>query len=241
MQTPEKKLNGEKSWALCDQDSYLSQHRNDLFVLLNLIKETAERVNFDDYSVPLTKVLYSSSVTGISSGSSQESVDRYALISKLHSGVLNLLDKKRPDVQLQTKRNTGNGGFRLKIGDKEYHVKFSIEQDNDSVSCIVHLPTYLPKPNHVAGKNVKELFESSAYSDAFNKFSKAVVPFKREILLVVPSLPRRNGAVWFFQGYFAELGGTRLSSRGYVLRSWLQVLFPECRQFWTTWSLGYYC
>lgn len=32
--------------ALCDQDSYLSQHRNDLFVLLNLIKETAEGGKF---------------------------------------------------------------------------------------------------------------------------------------------------------------------------------------------------
>jgi len=200
--------------ALCDQDSYLSQHRNDLFVLLNLIKETAEGVNFDDYSVPLTKVLYSSSVTGISSGSSQESVDRYELISKLHSGVLNLLDKKRPDVQLQTKRNTGNGGFRLKIGDKEYHVKFSIEQDNDSVSCIVHLPTYLPKPNHVAGKNVKELLESSAYSDAFNKFSKAVDSILKGKYYWL-SLPYQDGTEqcdsfkgillnWEEQGYLVE-------------------------------------
>lgn len=200
--------------ALCDQDSYLSQHRNDLFVLLNLIKETAERVNFDDYSVPLTKVLYSSSVTGISSGSSQESVDRYALISKLHSGVLNLLDKKRPVFSCQTKRNTGNGGFRLKIGDKEYHVKFSIEQDNDSVSCIVHLPTYLPKPNHVAGKNVKELFESSAYSDAFNKFSKAVDSILKGKYYWL-SLPYQDGTEqcdsfkgillnWEEQGYLVE-------------------------------------
>lgn len=200
--------------ALCDQDSYLSQHRNDLFVLLNLIKETAERVNSDDYSVPLTKVLYSSSVTGISSGSSQESVDRYALISKLHSGVLNILDKKRPDVQLQTKRNTGNGGFRLKIGGKEYHVKFSIEQDNDSVSCIIHLPTYLPKPNHVAGKNVKELFESSAYSGAFNKFSKAVDSILKGKYYWL-SLPYQDGTEqcdsfkgillnWEEQGYLVE-------------------------------------
>lgn len=153
--------------AICDNDMYLAQHRNDLYQLLTLLKSTAEVVNREDYSEILKTVLYSSSVTGINSGASEGALDRYSLIGKLHDGILSKMKSVRSDIQLRAKRNTGNGGFHLTVGEKSYHVVLSPEQAQDKIVCWVSLPTYMRRPSDLSGKPIREVVNDPRLSGPF--------------------------------------------------------------------------
>lgn len=153
--------------TLCDHDIYLAQHRNDLHQLLVLLKDTAEIRNPDDYSEVLKKTLYSSSVTGISSGIGDESLDRYSLINKLHNGVSAKIKALRPDISFYPKRNTGNGGFHLKVGDQYYGVVFQTAQSSDLIKLLIRLPTYTRKPEALSNTPAIELHSQSPLKEAY--------------------------------------------------------------------------
>lgn len=113
--------------AMIGSDPYMVQHQSDITQLLELIRNTANKKDPENFEKNIRKILDKSSVTGIGSEISAEELDRQSLIRKLHENVISKIKSLRPEINIRTKRNTGNGGFYLEMG----------KRDPMSISCLI--------------------------------------------------------------------------------------------------------
>ena len=164
--------------SICEQDAYLRQHRTDIIQLLTLLSQTANHANKgqdQDFATTLKKFLDSSSVTGVSTGSGGQELDRYALIDKLHSNILNRVRAIRSDIDLWCKRNTGNGGFHVRLNKKDtFPVVLTPEQDKNKITCTIKLNTWVPRPDAMADGDLSQLLQNEKYAAAVANFDKVV-------------------------------------------------------------------
>lgn len=109
---------------VCASDVFLTQHLQDIYRLFNLIVEICEKDT--QHSEKLQKeqlnnkigekmkdIIDKSSITNADAAINEENFDRKDLIYKIHARISKGLEV-RQDIQIQLKRNTGNGGIWLR-------------------------------------------------------------------------------------------------------------------------------
>ncbi len=167
--------------SICENDAYLRQHRNDIIQLLTLLSQTANHANQNknaDFAMTLKKFLDSSSVTGVSTGSGDQELDRYALIDKLHTNILNKIRAIRPEIDFWCKRNTGNGGFHVRYNKKNKDDTFPVVltpgQDKNKIVCTIKLNTWCHRPEAMSDLSLDQMLANEKYAIAVANFDKVV-------------------------------------------------------------------
>ena len=194
---------GDYKWeeildAACSLDQFMTQHQNDIDSLLNLIYETGTKDGSGDFEKNIRKIIDKSSVTGISSGVTVQELDRKNVMGKLHSGVLNHIAAVRPDIKnIWTKRNTGNGGFYIKVNAANtLDNVLKLYAEDNKVVCQLWLDCWIRRPEGAGGDvNVAQLLSDERFNNAVETFDRVLTPLLK---------------LWYFSG--KEIDGHRFRS-----------------------------
>lgn len=189
--------NTESDWEeilerACNSDPYLTQHFNDISSLLDLILSISSDNSADeaeDLGSQLRHVLDKSSVTGISSDTQAENLDRKALIEKLHQNIIAGIQKLRPEIdEIKRKKNTGNGGLYIRYGrKKDLEVTFSPSLLSDNKICLkITLNLLIPRTQELKAASFEEILVREGFADALAQFDSVIAPMLRDN--------------WFFEG-----------------------------------------
>ncbi len=216
--------------AACAPDAYLTQHLNDITLLLNLVTDILGKTNqagVQQLGKKMKEIMDKSSVTGINAEFKVEDFDKKSLIQKLHRNVMERIKEKRPDIERwQLKRNTGNGGVYIWIDDNTYFdVTFtpSINAEN-KIALRLWLDFHVARPERLNGKTFDELMQESIIADNLNKLDAVLAPL----------LSKRT---WFFNGRTYEGNTTYFPSYIDELRyihenGWMSGDITNNPQFW---------
>lgn len=216
--------------AACQPDAYLSQHQDDILLLLNLIIEILSKTNNasnENLSAIMKKILDKSSVTGVDTDFKAEDLDKKDLIGKIHRNVIEYIKKKRPEInRWQLKRNTGNGGIYIWYNDADYlDVTFtpSINQKNQiALRLWMHFHTL--RPERMKGMSFNDIIQDSTVSKALEALDSVIRP-----------LLDKN--TWYFKGRTYEGNKTYFASYSEELRfihenGWMDGDIFNNPQFW---------
>lgn len=216
--------------AACAPDAYLTQHLNDITLLLNLVTDILGKTNqagVQQLGKKMKEIMDKSSVTGINAEFKVEDFDKKSLIQKLHRNVMERIKEKRPDIERwQLKRNTGNGGVYFWIDDNtSFDVTFtpSINAEN-KIALRLWLDFHVARPERLNGKTFDELMQESIIADNLNKLDAVLAPL----------LSKRT---WFFNGRTYEGNTTYFPSYIDELRyihenGWMSGDITNNPQFW---------
>ena len=172
--------------AACMPDAFLTQHRNDIVRLLNLIIDILSKTNQagpQQLNNKMKEILDKSSVTSISSETKNEDFDKKDLIYKLHKNVADRIREKRPDItKLKVKNNTGNGGIYVWTDDdKRFDVTFTPEVNKDNqISLRVWLDLHISRPERLNHKSFDELIQDQLISGSLQEFDAILSPLLKD-------------------------------------------------------------
>lgn len=164
--------------AMIGTDTYMVQHQSDITQLLDLIRDTANKKEPENFEKNIRKILDKSSVTGIGSGVAAEELDRHSLIRKLHENVVSKIKSLRPEINVRTKRNTGNGGFYLEMGKKKNDVDIVLNPGmvRNKVCCRLRLDCRIPRPEKLRGASFDELLGNEKIASMLRRFDEVIAP-----------------------------------------------------------------
>ncbi len=164
--------------AMIGTDPYMVQHQSDITQLLDLIRDTANKKEPENFEKNIRKILDKSSVTGIGSGVAAEELDRHSLIRKLHENVVSKIKSLRPEINVRTKRNTGNGGFYLEMGKKRNDVDIVLNPGmvRNKVCCRLRLDCRIPRPEKLRGASFDELLGNEKIASMLRRFDEVIAP-----------------------------------------------------------------
>ncbi len=170
---------------VCSTDKYLTQHYNDIWALLELIKNTLCKANNseeDNLESKIRSVIDKSSVTGISDTVSVGEVDQKRLIYTLHSNVLARIQEKRPDInRIQCKRNTGNGGFYIYFPDDSWiEIVIRPHVTTDKIACQLSLDTRVIRPESMRGKSWEEMMTNPTVAKMYAIMDNCIAPLLKD-------------------------------------------------------------
>lgn len=214
----------------CTLDTFLTQHLNDITVLLNLILEILSKTHQtspEQVSEKMKNILDKSSVTGINSEVTNENFDKKALIGKLHQNVLIRIKELRPDItKWQLKRNTGNGGIYIWF-DKNNYIDTTFTPSinkNNKIALRLWLHLEVKRPESLLGKSYEEIMAEKPVADAIEKLDE----------LMMPLLDKKT---WYFHGRTYEDNPTYFKSYKEELqfimdKGWLPNHVSNNPQFW---------
>ena len=173
--------------AMIGTDPYMVQHQSDITQLLDLIRDTANKKEPENFEKNIRKILDKSSVTGIGSGISAEELDRHLLIRKLHENVISKINSLRPEINIRPKRNTGNGGFYLEMGKKRPDVDIVLNPSmvKNKVCCRLWLDCQIDRPEELRGVSFDELLGNEKIASMLQRFDEVMGPLLMQ---------------WFFSG-----------------------------------------
>lgn len=170
--------------AACLPDSFLSQHHDDILLLLNLIIEILSKTNNasnENLSAIMKNILDKSSVTGVDTDFKAEDLDKKDLIGKIHRNVTEYIKKKRPEINhWQLKRNTGNGGIYIWYNDNDndyLDVTFtpSINQKN-YIALRLWMNFHVSRPERMKGMSFNEIIQDPNVSQALDALDSVIKP-----------------------------------------------------------------
>lgn len=168
--------------ASCQPDAYLSQHQDDILLLLNLIIEILSKTNNasnENLSSIMKHILDKSSVTGVDTDFKAEDLDKKDLIGKIHRNVTEYIKKKRPEIsRWQLKRNTGNGGIYIWYNDSDYlDVTFtpSVNQKNQ-IALRLWMHFHTPRPDRMKGMSFSDIIQDPTVSKALEALDSVIRP-----------------------------------------------------------------
>lgn len=168
--------------ASCQPDAYLSQHQDDILLLLNLIIEILSKTNNasnENLSSIMKHILDKSSVTGVDTDFKAEDLDKKDLIGKIHRNVTEYIKKKRPEIsRWQLKRNTGNGGIYIWYNDSDcLDVTFtpSVNQKNQ-IALRLWMHFYTPRPDRMKGMSFSDIIQDPTVSKALEALDSVIRP-----------------------------------------------------------------
>lgn len=164
--------------AMIDTDPYMIQHQSDITQLLDLIQDMASKKGPENFEKNIRNILDKSSVTGIGSGGTSEELDRHLLIRKLHENVVSKIKLLRPEINIRTKRNTGNGGFYLEVDKKRNDVDIVLNPSmvRNKVSCRLRLDCRILRPEQLLGVSFDELLENEKIASMLQRFDEVIAP-----------------------------------------------------------------
>ena len=168
--------------ASCQPDAYLSQHQDDILLLLNLIIEILSKTNNasnENLSSIMKHILDKSSVTGVDTDFKAEDLDKKDLIGKIHRNVTEYIKKKRPEIsRWQLKRNTGNGCIYIWYNDSDcLDVTFtpSVNQKNQ-IALRLWMHFYTPRPDRMKGMSFSDIIQDPTVSKALEALDSVIRP-----------------------------------------------------------------
>lgn len=216
--------------AACAPDAYLTQHLNDISLLLNLVIDILAKTNqagLQQLGKKMKEIMDKSSVTGINADFNAEDFDKKSLIQKLHKNVMERIHQLRPDIdKWQLKRNTGNGGVYFWIDDETcFDVTFtpSVNSDNQ-ISLRLWLDFHVSRPERLTGMTFDQLMQETVIADSLGKLDSVFIPL----------LSKKT---WFFKGRIYEGNATYFPSYIDELRhihdtGWMAADITNNPQFW---------
>lgn len=215
--------------AACAPDAYLTQHLNDITLLLDLITDILGKTNqtgIQQLGKKMKEIMDKSSVTGINAEFKAEDFDKKSLIQKLHKNVMEHIHELRPDIyKWQLKKNTGNGGVYFWIDDNtSFDVTFSPSvNSNKQIALRLWLDFHVSRPERLKGKSFDELMMEGVIAENLNKLDDVLAPLLTK--------------TWFFTGRIYEGNETYFPSYIDELRyihskGWMQGDITNNPQFW---------
>lgn len=216
--------------AACAPDAYLTQHLNDISMLLNLIIDILAKTNqagAQQLGIKMKEIMDKSSVTGINADFNAEDFDKKSLIQKLHKNVMERIHQLRPDIdKWQLKRNTGNGGVYFWIDDDTcFDVTFTPSvNSNKQIALRLWLDFHVSRTERLIGKSFDELMQETVIADSLDKLDSVLAPL----------LSKKT---WFFNGRTYEGNATYFPSYIDELRyihgnGWMSADITNNPQFW---------
>lgn len=173
--------------TVCSQDVYLSSHKNEIHILLNLISETASKINDQNPSSVIEKILDRSSLTTVSVAVEAEKFDGKTLITKLHQNVWSYIQAKAPAIRLKRfKRNYGtSGGLLLFLpDDSTFEIGFEpkpIDQKSNPAGNTITLKVWLNifhyRPKRLEGLPYDEVLADSEVAAAIAPLNDVVTRY----------------------------------------------------------------
>lgn len=216
--------------AACAPDAYLTQHLNDISLLLNLVIDILAKTNqagAQQLGIKMKEIMDKSSVTGINADFNAEDFDKKSLMQKLHKNVMERIHQLRPDIdKWQLKRNTGNGGVYFWIDDDTcFDVTFTPSVNSKKqIALRLWLDFHVSRPERLTGKTFDELLQETAIADSLGKLDSVLAPL----------LSKKT---WFFNGRTYEGNATYFPSYIDELRyihdnGWMAADITNNPQFW---------
>ncbi len=216
--------------AACAPDAYLTQHLNDITLLLNLVIDILRKTNqagAQQLGQKMKEIMDKSSVTGIDAEFKVEDFDKKSLIQKLYKNVMERIHELRPDIdKWKLKKNTGNGGVYFWIDDDTcFDVTFTPTiNSNKQIALRLWLDFHVSRPERLNGKSFDELMQESVIADNLNKLDVALAPL----------LSKKT---WFFKGRTYEGNETYFPSYIDELKyihdnGWMSGDITNNPQFW---------
>lgn len=216
--------------AACAPDAYLTQHLNDISLLLNLVIDILAKTNqagAQQLGIKMKEIMDKSSVTGINADFNAEDFDKKSLMQKLHKNVMERIHQLRPDIdKWQLKRNTGNGGVYFWIDDDTcFDVTFTPSVNSKKqIALRLWLDFHVSRPERLTGKTFDELMQETAIADSLGKLDSVLAPL----------LSKKT---WFFNGRTYEGNATYFPSYIDELRyihdnGWMAADITNNPQFW---------
>lgn len=163
----------------CSTDTYLTSHVNDIRTLLKLI-ETFTTKNIADEEQNMEELIQTvidkSSITGVSGGIGTVALDKKRLIHLLHNNVCAQMKAKYPEVaaSLETKKNTGNGGFYT--ADRKVEIIVRPYLKENKVKCEIIIHTNVKRPESLIGKSFDEMVAIPQVKALYEDFDSVVEP-----------------------------------------------------------------
>ena len=179
--------------AACAPDTFLTQHLNDITLLLNLVIDILAKTNQagpEQLGKKMKMIMDKSSVTGINAEFKAEDLDKKGLINKLHSNVMARINELRPDIdKWQLKRNTGNGGVYFWTDDDScFDVTFTPSVNSEKkISLRLWLDLHESRPERLNDKSFDELMQEPAIADSLKRFDSVLARLLQD-------------KSWFFKG-----------------------------------------
>lgn len=215
--------------AACAPDTFLTQHLNDITLLLNLVIDILAKTNQagqEQLGKKMKKIMDKSSVTDINSDFKAEDLDKKSLIRKLYTNVMARINAIRPDInKWQFKRNTGNGGLYFWIDDDTcFDVTFTPSVNaQKKIALRLWLDFHVSRPERLNGKSFDELMQEATIADSLKQLDTVLAP-----------LLEKN---WFFNGYTYEGTNTYFPSYIEELRyihnkGWMSGDITNKPQYW---------
>lgn len=159
--------------AVCDTDTYLRQHREDISRLLHMILTILSKsgqTTSESLAEKMREILDKSSVTGINADFRTEDFDkeeRQKVMEKLYNNIQNIIRAKLPEIVkerynksgIKLKRNTGNGGLYIKSADRKHNeieltLTLSIVPDTKKVRLELSVDPYADNPGFFDGLTI---------------------------------------------------------------------------------------
>lgn len=217
--------------STCQPDAFLSQHQDDIVLLLNLIIEILSKTNKaseENLSTIMKSILDKSSVTGVDADFKAEDLNKKDLIGKIHSNILTYITNKRPDItRMQLKRNTGNGGIYVWFNEPDdcFDVTFtpSVNQKG-KIALLLWMHFHVRRPERMKGMSFDEIFQDHTISEALLALDTVIAPLL-------------DKSTWYFHGRTYEGNKTYFPSYIEELRfihrnGWMDGDITNNPQFW---------
>lgn len=215
---------------ICQPDAFLSQHQDDIVLLLNLIIEILSKTNKssqENLAANMKRILDKSSVTGVDADFKAEDLDKKDLIGKIHRNIWDYVNEKRPEIpNMQLKRNTGNGGIYIWLNDKDYlDIVFtpSVNRKNQ-IALRLWMDFHIARPERMKGMSFDEIMQDATISQTLEALDAVIKP-----------LLDKN--TWYFHGRTYEGNKTYFPSYIDELRfihsnGWMDGDITNNPQFW---------
>lgn len=215
---------------ICQPDAFLSQHQDDIVLLLNLIIEILSKTNKssqENLAANMKRILDKSSVTGVDADFKAEDLDKKDLIGKIHRNIWDYVNEKHPEIpNMQLKRNTGNGGIYIWLNDKDYlDIVFtpSVNRKNQ-IALRLWMDFHIARPERMKGMSFDEIMQDATISQTLEALDAVIKP-----------LLDKN--TWYFHGRTYEGNKTYFPSYIDELRfihsnGWMDGDITNNPQFW---------
>ena len=202
----------ETNWAdfleaLCTSDAYLSQRHPDISKLFRMIIDCIGDSNANEkerIGLTLREILNNASVTGVRTDIRIEDFDKKAFIRKLHANVGSRIRQLRPDIEsLETRNNTGNGGFKFTARDgHRYDIKFAPHYNSadNSTTLTLEMSTRIRRSEDCLGLSLEELLKNTRLAHALSVLDSKIAPLLN--VGVITSQVTKEGR---FKSYSEEL------------------------------------
>lgn len=209
----EKCDTGKPDWeeileAACSSEKYLEQHFNEIRSLLLLVQHTIEGVSTANVSFEerIRSIIDKSSVTGVSEPIHTSEFNQKRMIGRLHDNVARRIKAKRKDIErIQTKRNTGNGGFYIFLPQEGYvEVILRPRELPDKIACEIILSTQVKRPEGMLGMSFEEMLRDERVGKMLADFDSVIAPLLKDVKYFEGRTYPETGMNTYFKSFSDE-------------------------------------